>query len=93
MITCGSKNVRNVQVNNSTGEVRPDGEKGRMLPLESDFLEIPVTAAMVPSARVLVFYVRDDKETVADSMTLDVEDVLENQVWWRIRAQTNFWAF
>ncbi|KAK3709154.1 hypothetical protein QZH41_018067 [Actinostola sp. cb2023] len=40
----------------------------------------PVTQAMVPSCRLLVYYARKDGETVADSMVIDVEDKLENQV-------------
>jgi hypothetical protein len=35
---------------------------------------------MVPSCRLLVYYVRKDGETVADSMVVDIEDKLENQV-------------
>ncbi|KAK3727993.1 hypothetical protein QZH41_015941, partial [Actinostola sp. cb2023] len=43
----------------------------------------PVTQAMVPSCRLLVYYFRKDGETVADSMVIDVEDKLENQVFVR----------
>ena len=43
-------------------------------------IKFPVTIKMVPKCRILVYYVRGDKETVADSMEYDVEDVLENQV-------------
>ena len=43
-------------------------------------LVFPVTQAMVPSVRLLLYYVRKDGETVADSMVIDVEDKLENQV-------------
>ena len=46
----------------------------------NDSIEFEVTQAMVPSCRLLVFYVRKDGETVADSMVVDVEDKLENQV-------------
>ena len=35
---------------------------------------------MVPSCRMMVYYVREDKEVVADSVDFDVEDKLENQV-------------
>ncbi|KAK3727994.1 hypothetical protein QZH41_015942, partial [Actinostola sp. cb2023] len=38
---------------------------------------------MVPSCRLLVYYARKDGETVADSMVIDVEDKLENQVFVR----------
>ena len=43
-------------------------------------IKFNVTQQMVPSCRILVYYIRSDKETVADSMVLDVEDKLENQV-------------
>ena len=39
-----------------------------------------VTQEMVPSCRILVYYIRADKETVGDSMLYDIEDKLENQV-------------
>ncbi|CAB4041032.1 Hypothetical predicted protein [Paramuricea clavata] len=39
-----------------------------------------VTQAMVPNCRILVYYVKMDKEVVGDSITFDVEDKLENQV-------------
>ena len=49
---------------------------------------------MVPSCRLLVYYVRDDKETVAEGMVIDVEDVLENQVGGEnSRAKTRKHAF
>ena len=43
-------------------------------------IKFRVTMDMVPSCRVMVYYVRKDKEVVADSVQLDVEDKLENQV-------------
>ncbi|XP_028406949.1 murinoglobulin-1-like isoform X3 [Dendronephthya gigantea] len=43
-------------------------------------IEFPVTMKMVPSCRIMVYYVREDKEVVADSVEFDVEDRLENQV-------------
>ena len=43
-------------------------------------IKFPVTMKMVPKCRILVYYVRGDKETVADTIKYDVEDVLENQV-------------
>ena len=53
------------------------------------FIQFTVTQKMVPLCRFLVFHVReDDQETVADSMLIDVEDVLENKVklvWTRIK--------
>ena len=44
------------------------------------FIQFAVTQKMVPSSRLLLFYVRDDQETVADNMLIDVEDTLENEV-------------
>ena len=44
------------------------------------FIQFAVTQKMVPSCRLLLFHVRDDRETVADNMLIDVEDVLENKV-------------
>lgn len=46
----------------------------------SGFVQFAVTQRMVPSSRLLLFYVRDDLETVADNMQIDVEDKLENEV-------------
>ena len=43
-------------------------------------LKIPVTIDMIPSCRVMVYYVRKDKEVVADSFDFDVEDKLKNEV-------------
>ena len=43
-------------------------------------IKFNVTQEMVPSCRILVYYVRPDKETVGDSIVYDVEDTLENQV-------------
>ncbi|KAJ7371502.1 C3 and PZP-like alpha-2-macroglobulin domain-containing protein 8 [Desmophyllum pertusum] len=44
------------------------------------FIEFVVTQKMVPSCRLLLFHVRDDREIVADNMLIDVEDTLENKV-------------
>ena len=44
------------------------------------FIQFAVTQKMVPSSRLLLFYVRDDQETVADNMLIDVDDTLENKV-------------
>ena len=63
---------------------RPSPEpvkKLRSRPLVKKFdIKFPVTMEMVPSCRVMVYYVRKDKEVVADSVEFDVEDRLENQV-------------
>ena len=44
------------------------------------FLEFNVTHEMVPSCHILLFYVREDKETVAATMQFDTEATLENEV-------------
>ena len=50
-------------------------------PLVEKFeIKFRVKIEMMPSCRVMVYYVRKDKEVVADSVELDVEDKLENQV-------------
>jgi hypothetical protein len=43
-------------------------------------LKFNVTQEMVPSCKILVYYVRKDKEVVGDSIVYDIEDNLENQV-------------
>ena len=56
-------------------------KKLKTRPLVEKFdIKFPVTMEMVPSCRVMVYYVRKDKEVVADSVNVDVEDKLENQV-------------
>lgn len=42
--------------------------------------EVAITAAMAPSARMLVYYVRSNGEIVADSVQFNVEGIFENQV-------------
>ena len=48
--------------------------------VETFDIKFPVTMKMVPSCRVMMYYVRDDDEVVADTVDFDVEDKLENQV-------------
>ena len=43
-------------------------------------IRFTVTKEMVPSCRILVYYIRDDGEIVADGLFYDVEDLLENKV-------------
>nr|BAJ05271.1 alpha-2-macroglobulin [Diadumene lineata] len=70
------------------GPLRPIGPKGDVderpkvtnLNKADDFIEFQVTQSMVPSCRLLAYYVRKDGETVADNIEIDVEDKLENQV-------------
>lgn len=47
---------------------------------KSHTFEILMTAAMAPSARMLVYYVRPNGEIVADSVQFNVEGVFENRV-------------
>ncbi|RMX42642.1 hypothetical protein pdam_00010289 [Pocillopora damicornis] len=54
--------------------------KGKGMFTTSGFVQFAVTQRMVPSSRLLLFYVRDDLETVADNLQIDVEDKLENEV-------------
>ena len=44
------------------------------------FIDFNVSVKMVPSCRLLLFHVRDDQETVADNMLVDIEDALKNEV-------------
>jgi len=44
------------------------------------FIEFVVTQKMVPSCRILLFHVKNDQETVADNMPIDIEDTLGNKV-------------
>ena len=43
-------------------------------------LNVPINHEMSPLAKVLVFYVRDDGETVADSIHIPVQQCLKNKV-------------
>ena len=54
----------------------------------SGFVQFAVTQRMVPSSRLLLFYVRDDLETVADNLQIDVEDKLENEVIRHLRSDS-----
>ncbi|XP_072019893.1 LOW QUALITY PROTEIN: C3 and PZP-like alpha-2-macroglobulin domain-containing protein 8 [Amphiura filiformis] len=58
--------------------------KNATIPAPSDHCEtvfsFEVTHAMVPMSRLLVYYVLDNDEGVADSLTLPVEPSFENQV-------------
>lgn len=57
-----------------------NNSKGKGMFTTSGFVQFAVTQRMVPSSRLLLFYVRDDLETVADNLQIDVEDKLENEV-------------
>ena len=41
---------------------------------------VPINHEMSPLAKVLVFYVREDGETVADSIHIPVQQCLKNKV-------------
>lgn len=43
-------------------------------------LQLAVTPSMVPLGRLLVFYIRENGEGVADSLQFTVETFFENQV-------------
>ena len=77
--TASSTGVGKVNVNVTT----KNGLKklGERILVERFDIKFQVKIEMVPSCRVMVYYVRKDKEVVADSAELDVEDKLENQVY------------
>ena len=62
--------------------------KGKRMFTTSGFVQFAVTQRMVPSSRLLLFYVRDDLETVADNLQIDVEDKLENEVIRHLRSDS-----
>ncbi len=67
----------------STGEQKPFKYNNQMIGRRAVYefeLKFNVTQDMVPSCRILVYYVKTDRETVGDSIVYDVEDKLENQV-------------
>ena len=85
--TASSTGVGKVNVNVST----KNGLKklGERTLVERFDIKFQVKIEMVPSCRVMVYYVRKDKEVVADSAELDVENKLENQVYTRKKSQTS----
>ena len=44
-------------------------------------LRVPLTVDMAPSARLLVYAIRDDGEVVADSLTISVGNAFQNKVY------------
>ncbi|XP_028417105.1 alpha-1-macroglobulin-like [Dendronephthya gigantea] len=56
-----------------------NGQTIRGMTMNEFEIKFDVTQEMVPECRILVYYVRRDKETVGDSIFFDVEDTLENQ--------------
>ena len=58
----------------------PKKQKPVLYGVQEERFKLQVTQEMVPSCRLLVYYIRSDGETVADSVRIDVEDKLENQV-------------
>jgi hypothetical protein len=59
---------------------RYNGKKIRRTNIHQFEFRFNVTQKMVPSCRILVYYVKMDKETVGDSIVFNVEEKLENQV-------------
>ena len=45
-------------------------------------ITVPITADMAPQAQLLVYYVRPDGETVADSYMMKVDKCVNNPVRW-----------
>lgn len=43
-------------------------------------LSIPITAKMGPESQLLVYYVREDEETVAATLTFKVKKCFDNKV-------------
>lgn len=57
----------------STGKVSAGG-------VTSFLFSTPVTSAMAPNARIVLYYVRSDGEIVTDSISFDVDGAFKNQV-------------
>ena len=59
-----------------------------MAPGEVDYYEhtagfhitVPISAEMSPKSRLLVYYIREDGETIADSHEINVENCVDNEV-------------
>jgi alpha-2-macroglobulin len=57
------------------------GRKRKVLSHLAEFhIDVPVTAKMAPAARLLVYYIRADGETVADSVEFQVSKCFNNSV-------------
>ncbi|XP_025078478.1 murinoglobulin-1-like isoform X5 [Pomacea canaliculata] len=56
--------------------------------VSSVLLDIPISAALSPKFSLLVFYIRDDGEVVADSMDYVVEPCFENEVKMQFSDET-----
>ena len=46
----------------------------------STMLKVPILRGMAPSAHILVYYVREDGEIVADSIKIKMKSCLQNEV-------------
>ena len=49
--------------------------------MASGMLRFPVTSRMAPKAKVMVYYVRQDGEVVADGLSFNIDDIFDNQVY------------
>ena len=53
----------------------------RYVPPVGEFdIELDIDASWSPSFHLLVYYIRDDRETIADSQKFSVEKCFKNQV-------------
>ena len=48
--------------------------------LKKDVVTIPITLGMVPTARMVVYYMKRNSEVVADSVRFTVEGLFPNKV-------------
>lgn len=59
-------------------------------------LKFVATSVMSPSAKIVVYFLRDDGELIADSVTIKVNGAFENDVsskvlpWGRVRNVNDF---
>jgi len=44
-------------------------------------IQVPIDAKMAPESQLLVYYIRDDQETVADQIKFTVNKCFNNQVF------------
>nr|AVP12670.1 complement C3-like [Pseudopotamilla reniformis] len=68
-----------ISVDPSASPLDPKG-KNPDRPVVTMPLRIPITSEMSPSMKVLVYYIRPDKETVADTAEVNVEQCTANKV-------------
>ncbi|XP_021351698.1 alpha-2-macroglobulin-like isoform X2 [Mizuhopecten yessoensis] len=73
-----------------TEEVEEEEETEPMGHIASFTLHIPIVAEMAPNAKLLVYYIREDMETVADSITFNIEQCFNNKVDMRFEPKTAY---